>query len=139
MSKLPRGADNRPDPRELAKQAFEKDANPAIEEALRELTPEEAALFVGLLEVAMKKRRLMLFGYLLALAVFFSGMLLALFVYGTREPGQVLEWVFLVPFTGVGAVLYLFGRWSKSIEQPTAESIHADIEARANAAPSSRS
>ena len=41
-------------------------------------------------------------------------LLVALYVYGTKEPGQFVGWVFLVPFALVGLILQIFGRLAKS-------------------------
>jgi len=43
------------------------------------------------------------------------GMLLAFGVYLTTEEGHFVGWVFLVPFAVVGAVLYVFGKWSVKV------------------------
>ena len=77
------------------------------------LSPEEAAIFLRLVEAALKKRRILLVGYLMALVFMLGGMMGALYIYAQREPGQLLGWVFLVPFAVVGITLYLFGRWSR--------------------------
>jgi hypothetical protein len=40
-------------------------------------------------------------------------MIIALYVYGTREPGTFVGWVFLIPFAAVGIVLTTAGRLAK--------------------------
>lgn len=99
---------------ELAKRALVH-AHPDLAREIETLSPEEAAMFVTLVQAAIKKRRVQLVGYLLALVALLMGMLVALYMYGTREPGEFVGWVFLIPFILVGGVLVIFGRWSRSL------------------------
>ncbi len=97
----------------IAPRADHKD----IEERIKELSPEEAAMFVQILEITMKRRRVMLLGYLAALFAFVIGMGWALYMFGTHEKGTFVGWVFLVPVALVGLILWLFGRWARHIEK----------------------
>lgn len=100
-----------------------KSTNPPAAEApaddpLEGLTPEQAQMFVAALELAMKKRRLMLIGYLAAAFAVLIGGILALTLYANREPGQFVGWVFLVPFAAAGLFLYVFGRLARRLTPP---------------------
>jgi uncharacterized membrane protein (DUF106 family) len=104
---------------ELAAKAVDTssdDERAEIEKALEQLTPEQAEMFLEVLELTMKRRRIMLAGYALALVAMLGGMMWALYTYGTREYGTFVGWVFFVPFIAVGAILWIFGRWSKSVK-----------------------
>jgi len=100
----------------LAEEALAPDADhKSIEERIDELSPEEAELFRTILEITMKRRRMMLIGYTLALAAVLLGMVWALFMYGSRERGTFVGWVFVVPPALAAMIIILFGRWSKNI------------------------
>ena len=77
---------------------------------LAELTPEQTEMFMSALELTVRKRRLMLIGYVTTMILAVGGSLLALFVYVAREPGQFRGWVFLMPFLAAGLSMYFFGR-----------------------------
>ena len=101
----------------LAEEAVEPKADHrSIEEKLEELTPEEAAMFARILAITMKRRRVMLFGYLCALIAVLVGTMWALYMYGTHEPGTFIGWVFLISPAAAGVIIVFFGRWSKRIE-----------------------
>jgi len=82
--------------------------------ALAKLSPEDAAMFMKALDMTMRRRRLLMLGYGASLLALVGGLLTALYVYGTREPGTFAGWVFLVPFAAVGLILYTFGRLAKA-------------------------
>jgi len=83
------------------------------DEADVKLTAAEMAAFVRAVGRAQKRRRILLGGYLLALAVMLVGTVAALVVYGRAPRGTFVGWVFLCPFAAVGAILWLFGRWAR--------------------------
>jgi hypothetical protein len=87
-----------------------------LDEALAKLSPEEARLFVQALELAVRKRRVMLYGHLLAILCLIVGFLWALYMYGAHEPGTFIGWVFLVPFAGAGTSMLLFAKLAKRIK-----------------------
>ena len=58
----------------------------------------------------MRKRRIMLVGYLTALLCVVLGLAFALIVWANHEPGTFIGWVFFVPFGLAGATLWLFGK-----------------------------
>jgi hypothetical protein len=99
-------------PAQLAEIAFDRKRHGDIEKELAELSPEEARIFLHLIEAALRKRKIMLFGYLLALVAILGGMMLSFWVYATREPGEFVGWVFMIPLASVGLILWLFGRWA---------------------------
>ena len=101
----------------LAEAAIAPEADPeSIEDQLKELTPEQAAMFVRILEITMKRRRIMLLGYLSALFALVIGVVWALYMYGTHERGTFIGWVFMVPLASAALLIWFFGRWSKRIE-----------------------
>lgn len=90
-------------------------AHKSIEDKLNELSPEEAEAFVMALELALRKRRWMLIGYFAALLAVVLGTALALYLWGTREPGTFVGWVFLIPPGVAGLVIWATGRYVKRI------------------------
>lgn len=99
--------------KELAEIALSNDPS-RLDNEIEHLTPEEAVVFLRLIEASLKKRRILIAGYLAALLFMVGGMLTAFYVYSQREPGEFLGWVFLIPFGLVAASLILFGRWARS-------------------------
>ena len=96
----------------LVELAFDRRRHGDVEKELAQLTPDEARIFLRLIEQALRKRRILLLGYLSALLAMLAGTVLSFYVYGTREPGQFVGWVFMVPLGSVGAILWGFGRWA---------------------------
>jgi hypothetical protein len=82
---------------------------------MAELSQEQIDKLVAAIEKVERKRKILLGGYLAALVVLVVGQVLAFWVYGTSAPGSFMGWVFLVPFTAVGIVFWLFGRWARSV------------------------
>lgn len=97
----------------LVASAFDASKHADLARAVEQLSPEEAAFFLAKLEAALRKRKIQLTGYLVAMATWLVCMVLALAYYGTHD--GFVGWVFLVPFAVVGAVLYGFGRWSAKV------------------------
>jgi hypothetical protein len=96
----------------LVSQAFDASKHEDLARAIENLTSEEAQFFLHKLENAIRKRKIQLTGYLIALAVWLLTMIAAMFYCFFIVDGFVL-WVFLIPFASVGAILYGFGRWSE--------------------------
>ena len=90
--------------------ALDADGKQKLAEQIANLSDVEREHFLFQLETVMKKRRMQLLGYLLAMLVWALGMLFALVWYGTHDGFQ--GWVFLVPFAAVGVVLWAFGAWT---------------------------
>ena len=104
------------DPEKLARDAVDDPkSHKTIEEQLDELTPEQAEMFVRALELAMRKRRWMMIGYLGALIAVVVGMMVSLYIWGTREPGTFVGWVFLLPPALAGAVIWGTGKYVKKL------------------------
>jgi hypothetical protein len=102
----------------LADAALDPKKEADVARAISQLTPEEAAHFVALLERAIKRRRIQLLGYLVSLVVLLVGMLGALYFVGVSDEGEFVGWVFMVPFLAVGAIFYGFGRWANRVKGP---------------------
>lgn len=97
----------------LVAKAFGAGKDEDFVRAIQELSPEEATFFLAKLEAALKKRKLQLTGYIVAMIVWLIGMVFALAYYGVAD--GFVGWVFLLPFGLVGLVLYLFGRWAEKV------------------------
>ena len=100
---------------ELVEAALDPRKEDDVAKAISQLSPEEAAHFVEILERAIRRRRIQLIGYLTALVVLQTGMLLALAYYGAADKGTFVGWVFFVPFLAVGLIFFLFGRWANRL------------------------
>ena len=92
----------------MVAKAFDASKHDELAHAIEQLSPDEAAFFLKKLETALRKRKIQLTGYLVAMGVWLVGMVLALFYYGLSS--GFVGWVFIAPFGLVGIVLYLFGR-----------------------------
>jgi hypothetical protein len=99
----------------LVAQAFNTRKHEDLARAIEKLSPEEAAFFLHKLEMAIRKRKIQITGYLAAMAVWLVGMMLALVYFGTHD--GFVGWVFLAPFGFVGLVLYVFGKWADSVSK----------------------
>jgi hypothetical protein len=98
----------------LVAKAFDrKQSHDELAKAIAQLSPEEAAFFLHKLEMAMRKRKLQLGGYLVAMIAWLAGMIGALIYFGAY--GWSAAWAFLVPFGLVGAILYGFGTWAERV------------------------
>jgi hypothetical protein len=98
---------------ELVAKAFDADKHEELARAVEKLSPEEAEFFLGKLEAALRKRKIQLLGYLIAMVVWLVGMVLALAYFGISD--GFVGWVFLVPFALVGVILYVFGMWANKV------------------------
>jgi hypothetical protein len=97
----------------LVAQAFDADKHDALAKAIEQLSPDEAAFFLWKLEVALRKRKIQLLGYLVAMVMWLVGMVGALAYYGMTS--GFVGWVFIAPFAVVGVVLYVFGWWANRV------------------------
>jgi hypothetical protein len=84
-----------------------------IARAIEQLTPEEAAFFLHKVEAALRKRKIQLSGYLVAMVAWLVGMTMALIYFGMNDASSL--WAFLVPFGIVGVILYTFGAWAERV------------------------
>jgi hypothetical protein len=108
-------------------QAFDKDKHLQLARAVEKLDPEEAAYFLWKLEMAIRKRKIQIIGYLVSMLVWVVGMMFALVYYGTHD--GFVGWAFLLPFVLVGVILFAFGKWSDRIGKaapPDTVSVPAD-------------
>jgi hypothetical protein len=101
--------------REAAEAKKLEDSEASLKDALEALTPEQADMFLRALELTMRKRRMMLLGYLAAAFAMVLGTVWSLYMYGTHEPGTFIGWVFLIPFAVAGSCLYIFGKLSRRV------------------------
>jgi hypothetical protein len=76
------------------------------------MTQEQIDRLMAQIEKVERKRKILLAGYLVALAVLVCGQGAAFWVFATAPHGTFFGWVFIVPFAFVGTVLWLFGRWA---------------------------
>ncbi|HUH00660.1 MAG TPA: hypothetical protein VML75_01620 [Kofleriaceae bacterium] len=103
---------------ELAEQAISSEVDHAsVEEQIKNLNPEEAAMFARLLEHALRKRRWMLGGYLFALFAVLGGLTWALWHSGSQGPGTFVGWVFVVPPALAAVIIWAVG-WHVNRMQP---------------------
>jgi len=106
-----KAAESSEDP--LVAQAFDARKHESLAKLVEQLSPEEAQFFVTKLEAAIKKRKIQITGYLVAMLAWLLGMVFALAWYGTHD--GFVGWVFLMPFGAVGVILYAFGRWGERV------------------------
>jgi hypothetical protein len=99
----------------LVSQAFDAKKHEDLARAIDKLSPDEAAFFLHKLEMAIRKRKIQITGYLVAMVVWLIGMTLALAYVGTHD--GFVAWVFIVPFGVVGLVLYAFGAWAERVSK----------------------
>jgi hypothetical protein len=98
----------------LVAKAFDrKQSHEELARAIAQLEPEEAAFFLHKLEMALRKRKIQLGGYLAAMVAWLAGMTLALIYFGMHDGSTA--WAFIVPFGIVGAILYGFGTWAERV------------------------
>ena len=97
----------------LVAQAFDAKKHEDLARAIENLSSEEAAFFLHKLEMAIRKRKIQITGYLVAMGVWLVGMMFALAYFGMHD--GFVGWVFLAPFGFVGLVLYVFGKWADHV------------------------
>jgi hypothetical protein len=102
----------KPQPDRLVDQAFNA-PHDELARAVEKLSPAEAQHFLNKLEAAMRKRKVQIVGYLVAMFAWIAAMMLALVWYATHD--GFAGWVFVVPFGIVGAILYGFGKWAERV------------------------
>lgn len=115
----------------LRSEAMLEHEGDSLEEAIAKLTPEQTEMFMKVLTQTMKKRRIMVFGNLLALGFLLAGIIWAFFVYANRDPASFSAWVFLVPFASAGVCLWLFGRLASQAAAKTTLALDEGRQAQA--------
>jgi hypothetical protein len=84
---------------------------------LAALTPEQRAMFERAFELTVKKRRVLMIGYLATAIALLLGMAWALYIFGKTHGGEeFMGWVFLVPPLVAAIVLMLFGRLARRLK-----------------------
>jgi hypothetical protein len=92
------------------------EADAELARKLEQLTPEEAEKFVRALHLIMRKRRVLMVGYLATAISLVLGWLWALYIYGKASgSGEFMAWVFLVPPALAAILLVTFGRISRRL------------------------
>jgi hypothetical protein len=100
----------------LVAKAFDrKSSQEDLVRAIAQLSPDEAAFFLHRLEVALRKRKIQLSGYVIAMVAWLVGMVMALVYYGMNDASTA--WAFIVPFGIVGLILYGFGTWAERVSR----------------------
>ena len=99
----------------MVAQAFDPKKHEDLARAIENLNPDEAAFFLHKLEMAIRKRKIQITGYLVAMGVWLVGMMFALAYFGMHD--GFVGWVFLAPFGFVGLVLYVFGKWADAVSK----------------------
>ncbi len=97
----------------LVAQAFDRQKHEDLARAIQDLSPDEAQFFLRKLEAAIRKRKIQITGYLVAMGVWAIGMVFALAYFGISS--GFVGWVFLAPFAAVGLVLWAFGKWGERV------------------------
>ena len=97
----------------MVAKAFKADSHEELARAVEKLSADEAQFFLAKLEAAIRKRKIQITGYLVAMLVWVVGMMGALAYYGTHD--GFVGWVFLTPFLLVGVILFAFGKWADRV------------------------
>ncbi|MDX2088489.1 MAG: hypothetical protein SFX73_11600 [Kofleriaceae bacterium] len=97
----------------MVAKAFDKAKHDELEEAIKKLSPDEAAYFLTKLEAAVRKRKIQLTGYLVSMFAWLAATIAALVFYGTYDGFTM--WIFLVPFALVGLILFAFGAYADRV------------------------
>ncbi|HEY4055392.1 MAG TPA: hypothetical protein VGM39_02250 [Kofleriaceae bacterium] len=105
---------------------FDKSKHDQIAAAVKNLSSEEAEFFLWKLECAIRKRKIQITGYLVAIGLWAVGMFFALAYYGTHN--GFVGWAFLAPFAVVGVVLWLFGKIADRAGSAQPRSVAAPID-----------
>jgi len=95
----------------MVAKAFGAGSQEDLAELIGKLNPVEAEFFLKKLEAALRKRKIMLSGYIVAMVAWVVGMVCALAYFGIAS--GFTGWVFLVPFLIVGVILWLFGMFAE--------------------------
>ncbi|MGE5184205.1 MAG: hypothetical protein ACM31C_19180 [Acidobacteriota bacterium] len=99
----------------MVAKAFDANKHDELARAIEQLSPDEAQFFLWRLEIALRKRKIQLLGYLVAMLIWLLGMVGALVIYGMST--GFVGYVFIAPFGLVGIVLYIFGWWANRISK----------------------
>jgi hypothetical protein len=103
----------------MVQKAFGAGTEEDLAKLIGELNPDEAEFFLKKLEAALRKRKIMLSGYIVAMVSWVVGMVCALAYFGIAS--GFTGWVFLVPFAIVGVILWAFGTWAEKVGRSVPE------------------
>ncbi|MFT3699533.1 MAG: hypothetical protein QM831_40675 [Kofleriaceae bacterium] len=92
----------------MVAKAFGAGSQEDLAKLIQSLDPAEADYFLKKLEAALKKRKIQLSGYIVAMVAWLVGMVSALAYFGMHS-GTSSIWVFALPFLIVGVILWAFG------------------------------
>lgn len=109
----------------LAAQALDPSQQDKVAQAINQLTPEEAQIFLDVLERALEKRRIQLYGYIVAAAVLIVSVLGVFVYWGNAPEGEFVGWIMGIPFLLVGLTFWIFGKWSNRAATRLATLPHA--------------
>ena len=123
----------------LAEAALDPEQQDRVSNAIGQLTPEEAQIFLDVLEHALEKRRIQLWGYIAAGVTLIVGMLGVLVYWGNAPEGAFVGWAVGIPFLLVGIIFWSFGRWSNRVAKRALAPRAAALPAGAKALPASPS
>lgn len=92
-------------------------SNEEFARKLAELTPEQRQMFERALDLTVKKRRVLMIGYLATALALILGLAWALYIFGKTHGGsEFMGWVFLVPPLVAAIVLISFGRLARRLK-----------------------
>ena len=111
----------------MVAKAFGEGSQAELAKAISELSPNEADFFLRKLEAALRKRKIMLSGYIVAMVAWVVGMVCALAYFGIAS--GFVGWVFLVPFAIVGVILWAFGTWAEKVSRAVGAQVSSGHEA----------
>jgi len=103
------------DAKQKSPQKTEDNNGDNLEEAIAQLTPEQAEMFMDALAYTVKKRNLMYYGTFLSLFLLTGGSIGALFYFFSLPASSFRMWVFLVPFGSAGFSLWFFGKMAHRV------------------------
>lgn len=115
---------------DMVEKAFDPKHQDMVAKAIEQLSPEEAQYFLDKLERAIRKRKIQLTGYLVAIVTWLIAMVVALYIYGTAPEGAFVAWAFVMPFGFIGVVLWIFGRWADKVGKGSSAAVAPATPAR---------
>jgi hypothetical protein len=117
----------KPEEDPLVAKAFGAGSEADLADLIGKLDPVEADFFLRKLEAALRKRKIMLSGYIVAMVAWLVGMVCALAYFGMAS--GFTGWVFLVPFLIVGVILWIFGGLAERAGRMAPTAVATDVPA----------
>src|SRR6185312_13875515 len=112
----------------MVAKAFGAGSQEDLAELIGKLNPVEAEFFLKKLEAALRKRKIMLSGYIVAMVAWVVGMVCALAYFGIAS--GFTGWVFLAPYLIVGVILWVFGTFAERagrVPEPATDAVTAPV------------